>query len=48
LAQITSEPAEAPQTKILDLMAALKASLAEGGTESDEAAPAKSKRKTAS
>ncbi len=47
--EITSEPAEAPQTKILDLMAALKASLAEGGREAAaEETPAKPKRKTAS
>ena len=46
--EITSEPAEAPQTKILDLMAALKASLAEADEESEGAAKPKSKRKTAS
>lgn len=46
--EITSEPAEAPQTKILDLMAALKASLAEADEESKGAATPKSKRKTAS
>jgi DNA end-binding protein Ku len=46
--EITSEPAEAPQTKILDLMAALKASIAEADEESEDAAKAKSKRKTAS
>ena len=46
--EITSEPAEAPQTKILDLMAALKASIAETDEESADAAKAKSKRKTAS
>ena len=46
--EITSEPAEAPQTKILDLMAALKASLAEADEESEGAATPKSKRKTAS
>jgi len=45
--EITAEPAAVPQTKILDLMAALKASLAE---DDDEAAAkgAKAKRKTAS
>ncbi|NNG17484.1 MAG: Ku protein [Gemmatimonadales bacterium] len=46
--EITAEPAEAPQTKILDLMAALKASIAEADDESEDAAEAKSKRKTAS
>jgi len=47
--EITSEPAQAPQTKILDLMAALKASLAEGGGKAPEAvSESKAKRKTAS
>lgn len=40
--EITEEPAEAPQTQIIDLMEALKASLAKGGTKSDaERKPAK-------
>jgi DNA end-binding protein Ku len=46
--EITSEPAEAPQTKILDLMAALKASIAEADEEAEDTEDAKSKRKTAS
>ena len=36
---ITEEPAEAPQAKIIDIMEALKASLAKGGT--DDAKPAR-------
>ncbi|MEK6597411.1 MAG: Ku protein, partial [Gemmatimonadota bacterium] len=31
--EIIDEPTEAPQTKIIDLMDALKASLARGGTQ---------------
>jgi DNA end-binding protein Ku len=37
---ITEEPTEAPQTKIIDIMEALKASLAKGGA-AEEAKPAK-------
>jgi DNA end-binding protein Ku len=39
--EITAEPSEAPQTKIIDLMDALKASLAKRGAAASEAAPAK-------
>jgi DNA end-binding protein Ku len=39
--EITSEPAEAPQTKIIDLMDALKASLAKRGATAVEPSPAK-------
>lgn len=38
--EITSEPSEAPQTKIIDLMDALKASLAKRGTSTEEKKPA--------
>ena len=37
---ITAEPTEAPQTKIIDLMEALKASLAKRGTTTEEKKPA--------
>jgi DNA end-binding protein Ku len=39
--EITEEPTEAPQTKIIDLMEALKASLAKAGVEPGEARPAR-------
>ncbi|HEY8258446.1 MAG TPA: hypothetical protein VIG08_12400, partial [Gemmatimonadales bacterium] len=39
--EITDEPAEAPQTKIIDLMDALKASLAKRGEGAEEKKPAK-------
>ena len=39
--EITAEPAEAPQTKIIDLMDALKASLARKGASTAEKKPAK-------
>jgi DNA end-binding protein Ku len=39
--EITAEPQEAPQAKIIDLMEALKASLAKKGSGSDERKPAK-------
>jgi DNA end-binding protein Ku len=39
--EITEEPSEAPQTQIIDLMEALKASLAKGGKASGERKPAK-------
>lgn len=51
--EITAEPAEAPQAKIIDLMDALKASLAKRGTSTEEkkparqAAPAKAVREAA-
>ena len=38
--EITAEPTEAPQTKIIDLMDALKASLAKRGASTDEKKPA--------
>jgi DNA end-binding protein Ku len=38
---ITEEPAEAPSAKIIDLMEALKASLARGGEAGDEPKPAR-------
>ncbi len=38
---ITEEPAEAPSAKIIDLMEALKASLARGGETADEPKPAR-------
>jgi DNA end-binding protein Ku len=38
---ITAEPTEAPQTKIIDLMDALKASLAKRGANTEEKRPAK-------
>jgi DNA end-binding protein Ku len=38
--EITAEPSEAPQTKIIDLMDALKASLAKRGTTTEEKKPA--------
>ena len=38
--EITAEPTEAPQTKIIDLMDALKASLAKRGTTTEEKKPA--------
>jgi non-homologous end joining protein Ku len=37
--EITAEPTEAPQTKIIDLMDALKASLAKRGTSTAEKKP---------
>ena len=40
--EITAEPAEAPQAKIIDLMDALKASLAKRGTSTEERKPARS------
>jgi DNA end-binding protein Ku len=47
--EITSGPAEEPQTKIIDLMEALKASLARGKAEDEgEAKPAKKKTRKAS
>ncbi len=46
--EITSEPAEVPQTKILDLMAALKASLSQGDEAAEGAAKPKGKKKAAS
>jgi DNA end-binding protein Ku len=39
--EITEEPAQAPQAQIIDLMEALKASLAKGGKASGERRPAK-------
>lgn len=39
--EITEEPSEAPQTQIIDLMEALKASLAKGGKAAGERKPAK-------
>jgi DNA end-binding protein Ku len=39
--EITAEPTEAPQTKIIDLMDALKASLAKRGASTDEKKPAR-------
>jgi DNA end-binding protein Ku len=39
--EITDEPTEAPQAKIIDLMDALKASLAKRGASTDEKKPAK-------
>jgi DNA end-binding protein Ku len=39
--EITAEPTEAPQTKIIDLMDALKASLAKRGASTAEKRPAK-------
>ena len=39
--EITAEPAEAPQAKIIDLMDALKASLAKRGTSTEEKKPAR-------
>jgi DNA end-binding protein Ku len=45
--QITEEPEEAPKTKVLDLMQALKQSLSGGGTaaeEKEKAAPAKRRK----
>jgi DNA end-binding protein Ku len=39
--EITAEPAEAPQAKIIDLMDALKASLAKRGASTDEKKPAR-------
>ncbi|HEX6106106.1 MAG TPA: Ku protein [Gemmatimonadales bacterium] len=39
--EITDEPAEAPQAKIIDLMDALKASLAKRGTSTEEKKPAR-------
>ena len=38
--EITAEATEAPQTKIIDLMDALKASLAKRGASTDEKKPA--------
>ena len=48
--EITSEPEEKAPTKIIDLMEALKASLAKGGGEDEKAAakPAKKKARKAS
>jgi len=45
---ITAEPTEEPQTKIIDLMEALKASLAEGAPKNAEPAEKKPKKKEAS
>jgi DNA end-binding protein Ku len=42
--EITAEPTEAPETQVLDLMQALKASLAKGGLKSGETAGRKDKR----
>ena len=39
--EITAEPHEAPQTKIIDLMDALKASLAKRGASTEERKPAR-------
>jgi DNA end-binding protein Ku len=39
--EITAEPAEAPQAKIIDLMDALKASLAKRGSSTEEKKPAR-------
>ena len=39
--EITAEPTEAPETKIIDLMEALKASLAKRGASTAEKKPAK-------
>ncbi|MGD2135242.1 MAG: Ku protein [Gemmatimonadales bacterium] len=39
--EITAAPAEEPQTQIIDLMEALKASLAQGGEAADDRKPAK-------
>ncbi|MGH7645101.1 MAG: Ku protein [Gemmatimonadales bacterium] len=39
--EITEEPEQAPKTQIIDLMEALKASLAKGGTKAAERKPAK-------
>ncbi len=39
--EITTAPTEAPQTQVIDLMEALKASLAGGGPEGEERKPAK-------
>jgi non-homologous end joining protein Ku len=41
---ITEEPAEAPQAKIIDIMEALKASLARAGSEEAGPKPAKAAR----
>jgi len=41
--EITSEPSEAPQTKIIDLMDALKASLAKRGPVAEEKRPARAR-----
>jgi DNA end-binding protein Ku len=41
--EITSEPTEAPQTKIIDLMDALKASLAKRGPAAEEKRPARAR-----
>lgn len=45
--EITSEPAEQAPTRIIDLMEALKASLAKGGSKDDEAEAAKPAKKKA-
>jgi DNA end-binding protein Ku len=45
--EITEEPSEAPQTQIIDLMEALKASLAKGGRTGGERKPAKRAAKPA-
>jgi DNA end-binding protein Ku len=45
--EITEEPSEAPQTQIIDLMEALKASLAKGGKATGERKPAKRAAKPA-
>jgi DNA end-binding protein Ku len=39
--EISAAPAEAPQTKVIDLMEALKASLAKRGASTEEKKPAK-------
>ena len=47
--EITAAPAEAPQTQIIDLMEALKASLAQGeASAKKKSAKSASRRKTAS
>jgi DNA end-binding protein Ku len=43
--EITAEPTEAPETQIIDLMEALKASLAKGGTKAGAAADRKPTRR---
>lgn len=43
--EITAEPTEAPETQIIDLMEALKASLAKGGTKAGAAAERKPTRR---
>jgi DNA end-binding protein Ku len=45
--EITEEPEQAPKTKVLDLMQALKASLKEGGKEEERAPKKPAKRKVA-